>query len=153
MKQTTLIILRRGDEILLAMKKRGFGQGKWNGAGGKLEPGELPIHAAIRDVEEEIGVTPKNLQIVGELHFFDLPKTEHYCFVYTTDEWEGEPIETEEMRPQWFKESKIPYDEMWPDDRFWLPLLLAGKRFKGTVTVENNTVTEHDIHEVEELDG
>jgi 8-oxo-dGTP pyrophosphatase MutT (NUDIX family) len=58
MKHVTIMFLRREGELLLAMKKRGFGQGKWNGAGGKAEPGETPLQAAIRETEEEIGVTP-----------------------------------------------------------------------------------------------
>jgi 8-oxo-dGTP diphosphatase len=148
MKQTTLVFLRHEGKILLALKKRGFGHGKWNGTGGKLEPGELPLQAAIRETEEEIGVTPKNLQPVGELLFFDLPHTKHYCYFYVATEWEGEPHETEEMSPKWFKEAEIPYNEMWPDDKFWMPLLLAGKKFRGTVTVENDRLTQHSIEEV-----
>lgn len=152
MKHVTLLFLRRdgpaGNEILLAMKKRGFGAGKWNGAGGKVEPGETYEQAAIRECEEEVGVTARNLQKAGELHFYDLPDVEHYCHIYTTAKWDSDPHETEEMRPQWFAIADIPYDQMWPDDKDWLPLLLAGKRFKGRVVIEHDSVRESTFQEV-----
>lgn len=152
MKHVTLVFLRRegaaGSEILLAMKKVRFGAGKWNGAGGKVEPGETYEQAAIRECQEEVGVTPRGLQKAGELHFYDLPDVEHYCHIYTATEWDGTPSESEEMRPQWFPLADIPYDQMWPDDRQWLPLLLAGKHFKGTVVIENDAVKQNTIQEV-----
>ena len=151
MKYTTLVFLRRGDELLLAMKKRGHGEGNWNGPGGKLEPGETPLQCAVRECEEEVGVTPENLELVGELHFFDLPDVDHYTYIYVATEWKGEPTESEEMRPQWFKLTDIPYADMWPDDTLWLPLMLAGKKFKGEVTIEHNAVTKHHIEEVAAL--
>jgi len=151
MKHVTLLFLRRNGQILLAMKKRRFGAGMWNGAGGKVEPGETFEQAAIRECQEELDVTPSLLQKVGELHFLDLPGVDHYCHIYVTNTWRGEPQETEEMRPKWFDEDKIPYDQMWPDDSLWLPLLLDGKLFKGSITVNENTVQSYEIQEVSSL--
>ena len=151
MKPTTLLFLRRDDRILLAMKKRGFGVGKWNGVGGKVQPNETVLEAAIRECEEEIMVTPNNLRLAGEIHFFDLPDVEHYCYVHTTNDWLGKPQESEEMKPRWFVETDIPYSEMWPDDTIWMPMLLAGTLFKGSVVVENNSVVTCDIAEVTTL--
>lgn len=151
MIHTTLVFLRQENEILLAMKKRRFGAGKWNGAGGKVEPGETYEQAAVRECQEEIGVTPIALRKVGELHFIDLPDVEHYTHVYTTGEWKGEPQESEEMAPRWFAENEIPYDTMWPDDIHWIPMMLAGKLFKGTVTIEDDVLRQHDIYEVNDL--
>lgn len=140
--QTTLLFLRKDDQILLAMKKRGFGVGKWNGVGGKAEPNETIEQATIRECQEEIGVTPNHLRPCGELHFIDLPDVEHYCYIFETTDWDGDPQETEEMRPQWFHETAIPYDHMWPDDKFWIPELLAGTPFKGKILVEDDTLKE-----------
>jgi mutator protein MutT len=151
MKHVTLLFLRRDKQILLAMKKRGFGADKWNGVGGKVEAGESYEQGAARECQEEIGVTPLELKNVGELHFFDLPDVEHYCHVYSCDTWEGEPVETEEMRPQWFDIGDIPYAEMWPDDEFWLPLLLSGKLFQGTIVVGDNKVERCDVQAVSQL--
>jgi mutator protein MutT len=129
-KQTNLVFLRRGEQILLAMKKRGFGAGRWNGAGGKLEAGETFEGAARREVQEEIGVEVGELVEVATLKFY-WTIAEHtmknvICVVYMCDEWTGEPRETEEMSPQWFDIRGIPYPTMWVDDEFWLPQVLAG---------------------------
>ncbi|HEX7963626.1 MAG TPA: 8-oxo-dGTP diphosphatase [Candidatus Saccharimonadales bacterium] len=147
MKHVTLLFLRRDGELLLAMKKRGFGQGKWNGAGGKVEPGETPLAAAIRETEEEVGVTPKNPRKMAEIDFYltSDPTFNNYAHVFVSTEWDGEPHETEEMRPQWFPENALPYDEMWGDDRSWLPQLLAGRRFTAMFTLDDhdNIIKSH----------
>ncbi len=143
MKQATLCLLVKdgedGQEILLAMKKRGFGVGKWNGVGGKLDPdkGDKDImEAAIRETEEEIGVKIKEFEKMGVLSFYfpHIPKEKEYdqdVHVFVAKDWEGEPSESEEMQPKWFKVNEIPFDEMWPDDIFWLPHILAGKKLKA----------------------
>jgi hypothetical protein len=47
-KLLTLVLVTRPNQVLLGMKKRGFGQGKWNGFGGKVEKGETILEAAQR---------------------------------------------------------------------------------------------------------
>ena len=122
-------------EILLAMKKRRFGAGKWNGYGGKLDSGEPLLDGACREVREESGLTvkPDMLDKVGEIDFYFPHKKEwnQTVHIFTVRDWTGEPIETEEMRPQWFRISEIPYASMWKPDEFWLPYVLSGKRIKG----------------------
>jgi 8-oxo-dGTP diphosphatase len=153
MKQVTLIYLRRDSQILLAMKKRGFGIGKWNGPGGKVEPGETIEQAAIRECQEEIGITPHNIKLVGRLHFFmpNDPNFEHDCSIFSCRDWEGEPTESEEMRPEWFTEQSIPYADMWPDDTVWMPLLLADKLFAGTINTSESELISHTIKPVASL--
>lgn len=147
MQKVTLLFLCHNKQVLLAMKKRGFGVGKWNGVGGKVEPHEHERAAAIRECQEEIGVTPHEPRLVGRLHFYDAldPEFHHYCHIFVADEWEGQPVETEEMRPRWFHHSGIPYDLMWPDDVLWLPHLLNGKSFEGKVTLNSEAIHHHDI--------
>lgn len=131
-KICTLLLLLKDDQILLAMKKRGFGKDRWNGVGGKVEPGETLEQAAVRECQEEIKVTPANLQKVAYNEFmFPSGIVDMYVHVYTTSEWEGEPAETDEMRPEWFKLADIPYDTMWQDDIFWLPAVLLGHKLQG----------------------
>lgn len=138
MRQFCLLLLRRDDEILLAMKKRGFGSGRWNGVGGKLEPNETIEQAAVRECQEEIGVTPRNLEHVA-VHDFLFPSGEDMqVHTFMSKEWEGEPVESDEMRPQWFKLSDIPYEEMWQDDIMWLPFVLQGKRLRTKFTFDEN---------------
>jgi mutator protein MutT len=151
---TTLILLIDDDRVLLAMKKRGFGKGRWNGAGGKLEPGETPEEACIRECQEEIGMTPIELDKVA-YHEFLFPNgmTNVVTYVYTCQKWEGEPIETEEMAPAWFNFSDIPYDTMWQDDILWLPAILAGKKLRTRFTFDDqDNMLDAHINIVESLD-
>jgi mutator protein MutT len=131
MKNTTLLFLVKKEDgividICLAMKKRGFGLGRWNGAGGKLDEGEIVEQALVRETQEEIGVKPVHYQKIAEIdfHFRDQSDWDQKCHTYSCDKWEGEPSESEEMKPQWYKVDSIPFDSMWPDDIYWLPKVL-----------------------------
>ncbi|MBP9738355.1 8-oxo-dGTP diphosphatase [Candidatus Saccharibacteria bacterium] len=152
-KELTLLFLRRDNQILLAMKKRGFGVGKWNGVGGKVEPGESITEALIRECQEEISVTPINYEKVAELTFNEVHEDERkimFVHVYICTKWEGEQAESEEMAPQWFNTSEIPYDQTWSDDPYWLPKVLEGKKITAQFTMDDsNEVTEHTVTEVE----
>jgi mutator protein MutT len=157
-KVTTLVFLRRGDEILLAMKKRGFGTGHWNGIGGKIDPGETVEEALVRESQEEISITPTAWEKVAEHDFHmdtDSDQPWHmFVHTYIADQWDGEPTESEEMAPKWYKISDIPYDSMWQDDPFWLPKVLDGNKVVGEYTFDkNNDMLTHDVVVVEELPG
>ncbi len=115
--------------MLLIRKKRGLGAGKINGPGGKLDPGETPLIAAVREVQEEIGVTPTGLEERGVLHFQFADGYSLHCVVFVATDYEGEPIETAEATPIWFAIEDIPFEEMWEDDRFWLREALEGRCF------------------------
>lgn len=154
----TLLFLQRDGELLLAMKKRGFGMGKWNGVGGKLEPGETVEQALIRETEEEIGVTPTNFWPVAELDFVQDAETDDpwhmYVYAYLCDEWQGEPSESEEMAPKWYGLDAIPYGEMWQDDEYWLPQVLAGQNVIGRFTFDHeDKLLTHAVKPVERLPG
>lgn len=131
MKQLTLLFLLKENQILLAMKKRGFGVGLWNGVGGKQDQGETIEQTAVRECQEEIGVKPIGFSKVADLIFVDYQGEEMLVHAYFCDQWEGEPTESEEMNPKWFDISEIPYEKMWPDDSHWLPVVLNGEKIKG----------------------
>lgn len=135
-------------EICLAIKKRGFGAGRWNGAGGKVHPGEAIESALIRETKEELDITVLTFTKVAELTFTfpHEPTFNQLVHTYLTDSWEGEPHESEEMRPRWFSVADIPYGEMWPDDILWLPQVLEGKKLRGAFTfAPGDLVTEHQV--------
>ena len=135
MKLTNLVFLRRNNQILLAMKKRGFGVGKINGVGGKAGKDESIEAAAIREAGEEISVTidVKDLIKVAEIKFCfkDQVGWDIHCDIFFTYKWIGEPVESEEMLPSWYELNEIHYDKMWVDDKYWLPIVLSGKKIKA----------------------
>ena len=151
MKKVTLCLLRRGDEVLLAMKKRGFGVGKYNGIGGKVEPNETIEDAAKRETMEEIGVKIMDFEKVAVIQFyFPLVPTDQNWnqegHIFIVNKWEGEPKETEEMAPQWFKIDEIPYKQMWTDDIHWLNRVLKGEKITAEFTFgENESITDYKI--------
>jgi 8-oxo-dGTP diphosphatase/2-hydroxy-dATP diphosphatase len=132
-KITTLVFVRRGDEILLGMKKRGFGEGRWDGFGGKVEPGETLLEAAKRELLEESGLVASKLHEVAQTYFdYETIPDKIHNTVYLCDDFSGEPIETDEMRPRWFNINELPYDQMWTDEKFWVPSLFVGKQLEVT---------------------
>lgn len=136
MKKSTICFCIRWDEILLGLKKSGFGSGKWNGFGGKIEVEENERSAAVRELREESGLDalPNSLEHSAIITFSFEGKPAFECFVYLLRSWQGEPREADEMmRPQWFQNSAIPFDQMWAADRMWLPLVLKGRKFIADV--------------------
>ncbi|HLD05605.1 MAG TPA: 8-oxo-dGTP diphosphatase [Candidatus Nanoarchaeia archaeon] len=157
MKQTTLCFLVNGKQVLLGMKKRGFGEGKFNGFGGKPKENESLKDAALRELLEEACVkgSKEHLEKVGALSFFfsQKPEWNQQVHVFVLKEWEGNPEETEEMAPAWFHHEKIPFDKMWQDDQHWLPRILNGKKLEAEFTFggDNESIIKHQISEVGQL--
>ncbi len=154
-KTLSLLFLRRDDEVLLAMKKRGFGEGRWNGVGGKVEAGETIEAAMVRETEEEISVTPVAYEKVADIRFDEYFKNEPalmHVHVFIATEWTGEPIESDEMAPRWFKIKDIPYSLMWSDDPYWLPEVLEGKKISADFKLDQaDNIISHTIEEVKVL--
>lgn len=139
----TLVFVLRDAEVLLIRKKRGLGAGKINGPGGRIEPGESPHECAVRELQEELHITPTGLEHGGEHRFHFVDGYGIHVHVFTASGHEGTPTETDEAAPLWTPLAKIPYDEMWEDDRIWLPLLLAGARFDGRFIFDGDSMVDH----------
>ncbi|KAI0037133.1 hypothetical protein K488DRAFT_39597 [Vararia minispora EC-137] len=155
-------------KILLGYKKRGFGVGLWNGFGGKVEPGETPVQAAIREMKEECDITAP-LEHCGSLLFvlegapqgafqIEVYRAATYTDTIAERVFPSSPLRTDEMRPQWFAAPKavdgsvassglppIPYDTMWDDDIHWMPLMLAGKKFVGRADFQPTTAGKYEM--------
>ncbi len=146
-KLLTLCLLCQPPKVLLGMKKRGFGAGRWNGFGGKLEAGETLEEAARREFMEEAGVTVKNLSKRGVLEFFFEGNSEMLeVHVFKAMEYSGTPVETEEMKPQWFEIDAVPFDEMWQDDRYWFPVFFEDREFTGRFFFDaDENLLSHEI--------
>lgn len=150
---TLCYLIREGPnglQVLLPMKKEGIGKGFYNGVGGKVEKGESITSAAVREIQEEVAVLvkPKDLEKVAvEIFHFINPSRESWkVHAFLVKAWKGEPVETREMRPQWFHFPEIPFDSMWADDKICLERILKipdGEILKGEFTFsgENEIVS------------
>jgi 8-oxo-dGTP diphosphatase len=143
--EATLMFVVKDGQILLIEKKRGHGQGKVNGPGGKMDLGERPLDGAVRETEEELCISVKDARKVAELWFrmSDYPSLR--CHVFLASEFVGEPTETPEAAPFWAPLDRIPYDRMWEDDRHWLPQVLAGQTLIGKFSFEGERMLTKEI--------
>lgn len=141
----TLVFVRRDDEVLLIRKKRGLGAGKINGPGGKLEASETPLQCAVREVREELLITPTGLQELGVNSFQFADGYGIHVHVFTASGFEGTPTETAEAIPLWFKQDALPYDQMWEDDYLWVPLVLDNRRFAGRYLFDGDRMLGYEL--------
>lgn len=156
---TLVFLIKKSQEevgdICLAMKKRGFGMNRWNGVGGKVDDQNETIEdAAKREAKEEIGVIVKELNKVAELSFYFPHNSawDQMVHVYFSEDWDGEPRESEEMNPKWFSKNELPFQDMWPDDIFWLPEVVKGNLLKAMFKFgEKDIVLDKKVDIVNEL--
>jgi len=150
-KKVTIVFLLRDDEICLGMKKRGFGVGLWNGTGGKVLEGETSEDAAKREAKEEFGIDLIELNDMGKIIFIYKDGVELESSIYVSRKWNGEPAESEEMKPMWFKTNDLPYESMWSDDKLWLYKILGGKKIEASFYFNNDgkSIENFDIKEID----
>lgn len=155
MRHTALMLLRRGDKILMGQKKRGFGMGKVHGVGGKVEEDESVEQAAVRETFEEIGITVTKMEHMADIVFDNLyyrgePES-HMMHVFVGTEWTGEPTETDEIKPEWLEISDLPYERMWGDNEYWLPRVLSGEKVEARFNYnDKNEFTDYWVNQLPE---
>lgn len=147
----TLGIPVQDDKVLLGMKKRGFGAGRWNGFGGKAKEGESLSGCLIRECWEEAGISVNGFSKQAVFRFV-FPEESFEVHLFRIESFEGVPAESEEMEPRWFSHEQIPFQDMWPDDQYWFPRFLEGKKFLATFAFKDqNTVIDYSLMEIDEL--
>jgi 8-oxo-dGTP diphosphatase len=144
-ERATLLFVVAEGRILLIRKKRGLGAGKVNGPGGRIDPGETPAECAVRECREELCITPTGVAEAGELRFQFVDGHAIHGYVFTATGHEGTPTETDEATPLWTDLAAIPFDDMWEDDRLWLPLMLARRRFDGRFLFDGDHMLGHVV--------
>jgi 8-oxo-dGTP diphosphatase/2-hydroxy-dATP diphosphatase len=150
---TTLVIIHNHPRVLLGMKKRGFGAGRWNGFGGKVQPGEAIEAAARRELTEEAGIEAGELQKIGVMEFeFDHNTDWIEVHLFKANDYHGRPKESDEMLPRWFSMDEVPFMEMWPDDRYWFPFFMRNKQFRAKFLFgEGDRIINYEINETADL--
>lgn len=148
---TTLCLVVKDNKVLLGMKKRGFGAGRWNGFGGKLKDGESVLGAALRELEEESGLVAEDIEERGVIRFhFEGQEKVIEVRIFKASSFFGEPRESEEMSPSWFPLDAMPFETMWPSDHLWLPIFLSDKHFVGEVHFDHDgqRTIAHEFREI-----
>lgn len=143
--RATLLFVIKDGSVLLIHKKRGFGAGKINGPGGRLEPGETPLQAAVRETQEELVITPRDVTPAGHLFFQFRDGLSIRGWVFRADDFDGTPRETDEAVPIWAPLDAIPYERMWADDPYWLPLVFDQVAFEGHFLFDDDTMLDHRV--------
>lgn len=133
-------------QVLLIHKKRGLGAGKINAPGGRLEPGETPAQAAVREVHEEVGLTiTHGLRKVGIQRHQFVDGLRLLIHVFLADRATGPLTETDEARPFWVPTDDVPYDRLWADNRLWLPAVLRGAWADGRYIFDDDAMVDFEL--------
>ena len=127
----TICHIIREKKVLLKKATRGISVGKWNGPGGKIEPGETPEQNVVREVREETGLEVAHPFFHGTIEFYMKGGNalDIRVYVFSSRDARGRPRSTEEGPVKWFDAQRLPFDEMWDDDRYWVNPILLGMRF------------------------
>ena len=141
----TLTFVIRDGQMLLIRKKRGLGAGKINAPGGRLDAGEAWHDGAVREVQEELRVTPLDPVYLGQNRFQFVDGYSIHVAIFRATVIAGVPTETDEAVPMWFDLTRLPYEEMWEDDPLWLPHVIEARSFSGRFIFDGDVMLDHAI--------
>lgn len=148
-KLATLCYVKRDGHTLMmhrTKKQCDLHQGKWNGLGGKFEPGETPEDCAIRELHEEAGIVAQEPELKGLLTFPNFAQEEDwYVFVFVVRNFSGEIIESAEGHLEWVEDAKLLDLNLWEGDRYFLPWLEQDQFFSAKFLYNAGTLVEHQV--------
>lgn len=159
--KATLCWIVKDGKALLKFANRGISKGKWNAVGGGIDPGETPLECVKRETFEETGLRIQDPSYHGKVRFFfgDPENKEAggakqgtakqgIVHVFSTSKFTGELKGSDEGELRWFDLEDIPFDKMWEDDDYWVPLLLSGRRFEGDFyfSEDGSKLMRHRLH-------
>ena len=151
MKLATLcyVMDKRNNSTLMIYrnkKKNDYHEGKWNGLGGKFEPGESPEECAIREIKEESGLRVKSVKMKGFITFplFD-GKDDWYVFIFTAREFSGKLIDSNEGNLEWIPNEKLTKLNLWDGDKIFFDWLFKEKFFSAKFVYENGRMNNYEV--------
>lgn len=149
MKLATLCYLKSDGRTLMIhriKKANDMHHGKWNGLGGKLDPGESPEECAIREVREESGLTIVEPLLKGVLTFPQFANNEDwYAFVFVAHEYTGTLIDSNEGVLKWIDDQRLLELDLWEGDRIFLHWLEKPGFFSGKFVYQSGKLVEHSL--------
>ncbi len=149
MKLATLCYIQKDGKTLMLYrnkKENDYHEGKWNGLGGKFEPGESPEDCAIREIKEEAGLIVKSLKLKGFITFpmFD-GKDDWYVFIFVIDKFEGSLIDSPEGKLEWIPNVKLLDLNLWEGDQIFIPWLFQEKFFSAKFNYNNGKFIDYEV--------
>lgn len=150
MKLATLCYLRKNGKTLMVhrvKKPNDIHEGKWNGLGGKLDPGETPEECARREIREECGLEVEQLTWKGLLTFPLFANDEDwYAFVFVAQAQEGELIDSPEGDLRWIDDDKITDLPLWEGDSIFLAWLDRPGFFSAKFNYVNGKFIDYSVN-------
>jgi 8-oxo-dGTP diphosphatase len=116
--------------------------GKYNGLGGKVEPGEDVVSGLCREIEEEAGIRCENVELAGTISWPGFGKSgeDWFGFIFRILQYSGIPHDSNlEGALEWIEVKRISSLPLWEGDRFFLPLIfdLTSPQFHGVMPYQN----------------
>lgn len=144
---TLCYIKRDGHTLMVYRNKKAndIHEGKWNGLGGKFEPGETPEECIIREVQEEAGLIIQNPRPHGLLMFPNFKGDDWYVFVFTANEFSGELIDSPEGRLEWILDEEVLDLKLWESDHVFMPWIQERKFFSAKFEYEGDEMRRYDV--------
>lgn len=149
MQLATLCYLKQNNKTLMlhrVKKENDMHEGKWNGLGGKFEPGETPEECVIREIEEESGLKIINPTLHGWISFpaFDDIK-DWFVFIFSATEFSGELIDSDEGNLEWIEDEKISSLNLWEGDKIFMDWINKNKFFSAKFIYKNKKLKSHSV--------
>ena len=141
----TICLITHQDRMLVFEGHKDDGSVYYRPLGGGIEFGEKAVDAAVREVEEELCITPHAPEEMGILRFAFVDGLHLHCTVFRSEDFDGDPTETREAKPEWFDLEAIPYERMWEDDIHWLPRMLGGEKFAGRFAFDDDKMLSMEV--------
>jgi 8-oxo-dGTP diphosphatase len=144
----TLCYLKHDGQTLMLhrnKKPNDIHAGKWNGLGGKFEPGESPEECVIREVREESGLEIVAPRLHGLVMFPGFKGQDWYVFVFTARDFSGQMIDSPEGELAWIPDADVESLPLWPSDHLFLPWLREDRFFSAKFTYEGDEMKDYRV--------